>query len=158
MPPAGQGSPVSILRGVVRWLVVGVAVAGLCASSPVLAEDAGRLTLIPAPQMAALAKNQERITRLLGQARAELAVAPRALHRNRDLGPVLTNIEAATLRSRTLAESFSVLAVAVGLSIPVAAFCAKVAGASVAEEDRFAVLLARRERFGTSACSNLCRA
>lgn len=137
--------PVSVLRGVVGRLVVGMAVAGLWAAPPVLAQDAGRLTLIPAPGMAALAKSQERITRLLGEARAELALAPQALRGNRDLGPVRTSIETVAFRSRTLSESFSAVAVAEGLAIPVAAFCAKVAGASVAEEDRVAVLLARHQ-------------
>ena len=137
--------PVSVLRGVVGRLVVGMAVAGLWAAPPVLAQDAGRLTLIPAPGMAALAKSQERITRLLGEARAELALAPQALRGNRDLGPVRTSIETVAFRSRTLSEIFSAVAVAEGLAIPVAAFCAKVAGASVAEEDRVAVLLARHQ-------------
>ena len=136
--------PVSVLGGVVRGLVVGMAVAGLTAT-PVPAQDAGGLTLIPAPRMAALAKSQERITRLLGEARAELALAPPALRRSRDLGPVLTGIETVAFRSRILSGSFSAVAVAEGLSVPVAAFCAKVAGVSVAEEDRVAVLLARHQ-------------
>ena len=120
-----------------------MAVAVLWAASPLPAQEPGRLTLIPAPQMAALVTSQNRITVLVGQARAELAIAPRVGERS--LGPLLTNIETASARSRSLSESFAAVAVADGLSLPMAALCAKVAGAPLSEEDRAAVALARHQ-------------
>ncbi len=133
----------SILHGVGRKLVVGMAVAGLWLPFPASGQDAARLTLVPATQMAELAANQKRITRLVGEARDEIAVAPLARVANGGLRPILTNLEAATARSRSLSEGFDAVAVADGLSVPSAAFCAKVAGVSVAEDDRVAVALAR---------------
>ena len=126
-----------------RGLGVGLAVASLWAASPLPAQEPGRLTLVPAPQMAALVTSQNRITVLVGQARAELAIAPRVGERS--LGPLLTNIETASARSRSLSESFAAVAVADGLSLPMAALCAKVAGAPLSEEDRAAVALARHQ-------------
>ena len=93
--------------------------------------------------MAGLVQSQNRITVLVGQARAELAIAPRAGQRS--LGPLLTNIETVTARSRSLSESFAAVAVANGLSIPLAALCAKVADTPLSEENRAAVALARHQ-------------
>ena len=126
-----------------RGLACGLAVASLWAASPLPAQEPGRLTLVPAPQMAALVESQNRITVLVGQARAELAIAPRVGERS--LGPLLTNIETASARSRSLSESFAAVAVADGLSLPLAALCAEVAGAPLSEEDRAAVALARHQ-------------
>ena len=126
-----------------RGLACGLAVASLWAASPLPAQEPGRLTLVPAPQMAALVESQNRITVLVGQARGELAIAPRVGERS--LGPLLTNIETASARSRSLSESFAAVAVADGLSLPLAALCAEVAGAPLSEEDRAAVALARHQ-------------
>ena len=131
------------MRTVGRGLACGLAVASLWAASPLPAQEPGRLTLVPAPQMAALVESQNRITVLVGQARAELAIAPRVGERS--LGPLLTNIETASARSRSLSESFAAVAVADGLSLPLAALCAEVAGAPLSEEDRAAVALARHQ-------------
>ena len=93
--------------------------------------------------MAALVESQNRITVLVGEARAELAIAPSV--GKGSLRPLLLNIETAIARSRSLSESFAAVAVADGLSLPVAALCAKVAGARLSEEDRVAVALARHQ-------------
>ena len=131
------------MRTVGRGLACGLAVASLWAASPLPAQEPGRLTLVPAPQMAALVTSQNRITVLVGQARAELAIAPRVGERS--LGPLLTNLDTANARSRSLSESFAAVAVADGLSLPLAALCAEVAGAPLSEEDRAAVALARHQ-------------
>ena len=80
---------------------------------------------------------------LVGQARAELAIAPRVGERS--LGPLLTNLDTANARSRSLSESFAAVAVADGLSLPLAALCAEVAGVPLSEERRAAVALARHQ-------------
>ena len=126
-----------------RGLACGLAVASLWAASPLPAQEPGRLTLVPAPQMAALVTSQNRITVLVGQARAELAIAPRVGERS--LGPLLTNLDTANARSRSLSESFAAVAVADGLSLPLAALCAEVAGVPLSEERRAAVALARHQ-------------
>lgn len=118
-------------------------VAGLWAASPAPGEDVARLTLVPAAQMAELAATQRSITRLVGEARDELAVAPKL--GNGSLGPIVTNLDTATAQSRSLWETFGAVAVADGLSIPSAAFCAQITGAAVVEEDRVAVALARHQ-------------
>ena len=133
----------SILHTVGRGFAWGLTVASLWAASPLPAQEPGRLTLVTAPQMVALVESQNRITVLVGQARAELAIAPRVGERS--LGPLLTNIETATARSRSLSESFAAVAVADGLSLPLAALCAKVAGVPLSEESRAAVALARHQ-------------
>jgi len=120
-----------------------LAVASLWAASPLPAQEPGRLTLVPAPQMAALVTSQNRITVLVGQARAELAIAPGVGERS--LRPLLTNLDTANARSRSLSESFAAVAVADGLSLSLAALCAKVAGVPLSEESRAAVALARHQ-------------
>lgn len=120
-----------------------MAVASLWAASPLPAQEPGRLTLVPAPQMAALVTSQNRITVLVGQARAELAIAPGVGERS--LRPLLTNLDTANARSRSLSESFAAVAVADGLSLSLAALCAKVAGVPLSEESRAAVALARHQ-------------
>ncbi len=120
-----------------------MAVAGLWPAAPLVAREPGRLTLVPAAEMAELVANQDRITRLVGTARDELAVAPRT---GKDSwGPILTNLETAAAQSRSLSERFEAVAVAEGLSISSAALCARMAGVSMAEEDRVAVALARQQ-------------
>ena len=120
-----------------------MAVAGLWPAAPLVAREPGRLTLVPAAEMAELVANQDRITRLVGTARDELAVAPRI---GKDSwGPILTNLETAAAQSRSLSERFEAVAVAEGLSISSAALCARMAGVSMAEEDRVAVALARQQ-------------
>jgi len=126
-----------------RGLACGLAVASLWAASPLPAQEPGRLTLVPAPQMAALVTSQNRITVLVGQARAELAIAPGVGERS--LRPLLTNLDTANARSRSLSESFAAVAVADGLSLSLAALCAKVAGVPLSEESRAAVALARHQ-------------
>lgn len=126
-----------------RGLACALAVAVLWAASPLPAQEPARLTLVPAPQMAALVTSQNRITVLVGQARAELAIAPRVGERS--LGPLLTNLDTANARSRSLSESFAAVAVADGLSLPLTALCAKVTGVPLSEESRAAVALARHQ-------------
>lgn len=126
-----------------RWPCLALALVVLGVAPSASAQDAGNVTLVPAPGMAALAANQETVTRLLDQARAELAVAPRGLRGNPELPPSLASVETAWARSRALEANFSAFAGAEGLGIPAAVFCARTAGAGIGRDDRAAVALAR---------------
>ena len=134
----------SILRRVIVRFALALAVVGCWAVAPVPAqEDVGQLTLVPAPQMEDLVRRQRSVTQLLGHARAEFALSPRALQRHPGWKPALTSIERAWSRARALGEIFSAVAVAEGLSLPAAAFCARVSGMPLSREDHVAVVVAR---------------
>ncbi len=135
----------SILQSVIERLAWFIAVIGFCVAPPVPAKEGGRVTLVSALQMEELVQSQRRITRLLGQVRAELALAPRSLTRKPGWDTVFTGIETAFSRSRVLAETFSAVAVAEGLSLPLAVFCQRVAGKPLSHEGYAAVAGARHQ-------------